>query len=185
MLFDGSGKVSGTYVLEYGSGGPSPVQTITGAFTGTYSSNPDGSGSMTMALDNGVGLTLSMVTEDSGRGLQFVATSCAGGFDLSTTVVGGIGLHAKRSTPGGVAALKGFYGGQFTFSPQPSRSTFVAAFDGAGNVTTSETFVGAGPNVSSAVYPGTYTLNSKGIGAITLAAQPGQGPQNVSDRGHR
>jgi len=170
------GSVSGPYLLEYGSGGPLPV-TTTGAFSGTYTSAADGIGTINISLDNGVALTLAMVMTDGGRGLQLAATSCSGGFDLAASVVGGIGVHANRSTTGGVAALNGSYGGQFTYSPQPSRFPFIASFDGAGNVTLSGTFVGAGPSLQSLVYPGTYTLNGKGMGIITLAPQSGQAAQ--------
>jgi len=176
MNFNGAGSVSGPYLLEYGSGGPLPV-TTTGTFSGTYTSSAAGAGTINISLDNGDALTLDMVTADSGRGLQLVVTSCSGGFDLTASVVGGIGMHANRSTTGGVAALKGSYGGQFAYSPQPSRWPFVASFDGAGNVTVSGTFVGAGPSQQSLVYPGTYTLNGKGMGIITLAPQPGQAAQ--------
>src|SRR5277367_1972110 len=48
MSFDGSGNVKGSYTLEYGSGGVLPVETIPGTFAGTYSSNPDGAGSITI-----------------------------------------------------------------------------------------------------------------------------------------
>lgn len=176
MNFDGTGNVRGPYTLEYGSS-PVPVQTITGNFTGTYSSNPDGTGSITINLDNGDSLTLAMVISDGGHGLDLVATSCSGGFDLSTSVVSGVGVHAKGRVSGSVAALKGSYGGQFSFSPQANRFNIVANFDGAGNVTLSGTFVGVGPGVGSDTYPGTYGVNSNGTGKIILAATPTQSTQ--------
>lgn len=180
MNFDGAGKVNGPYTLEFGSGGPSPVQTISGKSSGTYSSNADGTGSITIHLDNGVVLTLAMVIGDAGRGLELVVTSCSGGFDLSVSVAGGFAARAKQSVAGSVAALSGTYGGQFSFSPQPSRFNMLASFDGAGNVTVTSIFVSVGPSVSSDVYPGAYTVNSNGTGTITLFAVPGQGPQTFA-----
>jgi len=176
MNFDGAGHVRGPYTLEFGSG-PQVVQTINGTFTGTYSSTPDGTGSVTISLDNGVSLTHAMVISDNGHRLDLVATSCSGGFDLSTTVVAGVGVHAKGLVLKSVAALKGAYGGQLAFSPQPSKSNFVASFDGAGNVTFSAAFVGVGPNAISDTYPGTYTVNFNGTGTITLAPTANQSTQ--------
>ena len=57
LRFDGTGNVSGPYTLEFGSGGPLPVTTITGTFSGTYSSNPDNTGTILISLDNGYALT--------------------------------------------------------------------------------------------------------------------------------
>ena len=179
MRFDGTGKVSGPYTLEFGSGGPLPVTTITGAFSGTYSSNPGGTGTILINLDNGYALTLDMTIDDSSHGLQLIATSCSctGGIDLSVSVFSGAGMHAKKLASGSASALNGSYGGQFTFSPQPSRSNTVFSFDGAGNTTMSITFVGTGPNIISAAYTGTYIVNANSTGTITLPAVPGQGQQ--------
>jgi hypothetical protein len=180
MNFDGAGRVSGPYTLEFGSGGPGPVQTINGRFSGSYSSNADGSGSVTIHLDNGTTLTLAMVIADAGHGLEFIVTSCSGGIDLAVSVAGGFAMHAKATVPGAAAALNGTYGGQFSFSPQPSRFNTLVSFDGAGNTTMATTFVSVGPSVSTDVYPGAYTVNTNGTGTITLFAVPNQGPQTFS-----
>src|SRR5437762_234761 len=50
MSLDGAGNLTGSYTAEAGG---NPAQTLTGALTGTYSSNPDGTGTLTMALDLG------------------------------------------------------------------------------------------------------------------------------------
>lgn len=180
MYFDGKGNVGGPFTLEYGSGGPLPATTITSTFTGTYSSNPDETGTITITLTNGITLTLAMVMNDSHRGLELVATGCTGcstGLDLSASVFGGIGMHSKGFVLRPLAALKGSYGSQFTFSPQPLRSISAVNFDGAGNVNMSPTFVGPGPNVQSATYSGTYTVSFNATGTITLSPVSGQGAQ--------
>jgi len=74
MNFDGAGNVTGTYTLQNGG---QPAQTAAGTFTGTNSSNPDGSGSVTITLDVGVTLTFATVVTDGGQGLQLVATNCS------------------------------------------------------------------------------------------------------------
>jgi hypothetical protein len=175
MNFDGTGIVRGPFTLEYGSGGPLPATTIRGTFAGTYSSNTDGTGSITIAISNGVNMTFDMVIADVGHSLELIATSCSGsvGIDLSASVLSGVGMHAKQPP----AVLKGSYGGQFTYSPQPSRGINVATFDGAGNVTMSITFVGTGPTEGSGTYTGTYTVKANATGTLTLAAVPGQAAQ--------
>ena len=178
MRFDGTGKVSGPFVLEYGSGGPLAATTITGTFSGTYSSNPDGTGSISITLSHGIALTLAMVIANSGS-LELIATSCTGapGIELSASVFSGVGVHAKAEISNSLAALQGSYGDQFNYSPQAFSAIGEATFDGAGNVTTAFTFVGTGPSVGSASFPGTYTVNPNAMGTIRLAAEGGQGVQ--------
>jgi len=179
MNFDGAGNVSGPYVLEMGSGGANPKQSIAGSFTGTYSSNPDGTGTISMALDNGDNLTLIMVIDNHGRGLQLAATSwCFPGpvCGLYGAVVSGVGeaqfnggVHPVRA-----GFLNGSYGVQLTKSaPTQGTSLQVVSFDGAGNVTASGTFVDPGPTVASGTLTGTYSVNPDGTGTITFPPQAG------------
>ena len=70
MNFDGAGNVSGPFNFELGSGGSGPKQSIAGSFSGTYSSNPDGTGTISIALGTDLNLTLAMVIDNRGRGLQ-------------------------------------------------------------------------------------------------------------------
>jgi hypothetical protein len=178
MNFDGAGNVSGPYALEVGSGGVSPKQSIAGSFTGTYSTNPDGTGTISMALDNGDNLTLIMVIENNSRGLQLAATSwCSGpACHLVPSVVSGVGEAQFNGGPHPIHTgfLIGSYGVQLTKSaPTEGTSLQVVTFDGAGNVTTSGTFVAPGPNVQSGTLTGTYTVNPNGTGTITFPPQPG------------
>jgi hypothetical protein len=177
MTFDGVGNMSGSYTLELGSGGALPVTTIAGNLTGTYSSNPDGTGSITIALDQGIALTLDMVLDDGGHGLQLAVTSCSGSCDLSGVVISGVGRH-KAMHRKSVASLQGSYGVQFTkASPVPAASLEVASFDGAGNVTLSGTFVGTGGQAASGAFTGTYSVDPDGTGNINLPRTTGQGAQ--------
>jgi hypothetical protein len=176
MKFDGAGNVTGSYNVQLGNQ-PGPA----GAFTGTYSTNTDGTGSVTLALDAGISITFAMIITDGGQGLQFVATGCTDSCDLGGIVIGG----AARAAYAG--SLKGSYGFQFNSSPNPGQSLGVASFDGAGRVAVSLTFVGAGmgPNndphqapVFTGTSAGTYSLNPDGSGVIVLpAAFGGQNDQ--------
>jgi hypothetical protein len=181
MKFDGAGNVTGSYNVQLGDSDSQPASSAAGAFTGTYSTNTDGTGSVTLALDAGISFTFAMIITDGGQGLQFVATGCTDSCDLGGIVIGG----AARSAYAG--SLKGSYGFQFNNSPNPGQSLGVASFDGAGNVAVSLTFVGAGmgPNndphqapVFTGTSAGTYSLNPDGSGVIVLpAAFGGQSDQ--------
>src|SRR5579863_6840672 len=116
MNFDGAGNVTGSYTSEVGSSPTQTSQPVTGALTGTYSSNPDGTGSVTIATAAGITITFAMVITDSGRGLQLVATDCSGGCSIGgTTTISGF-ARAAQAGP-----LKGSYGFQFTQGPQPAQ----------------------------------------------------------------
>jgi hypothetical protein len=173
LNFDGAGNVSGTYTAEQGVTSSQPAQTATGTFTGSYSSNPDGTGTISIALDNGVNANVAMVITDGGKGLQLVQTSCTGSCDLSVAVVRGV-ARATYSGP-----LNGPYGFLLNSSPSPSGAVGVIAFDGGGKVNVSYKSVGVGtdpnrPPVSNGTVTGTYTLNPDGTGTIRIPVQGGQ-----------
>jgi hypothetical protein len=73
MNFDGAGNVTGSYLYEVDANSPSATKTTRGSFSGTYSSNPDGTGSITMALDAGIKLTFEMAIGENGQSLRLVA----------------------------------------------------------------------------------------------------------------
>ena len=170
--FDGAGNVAGTYTVELGSSRTQTSQPITGTFTGTYSSNPDGTGTLTSIADNGTIFTFATASTDGGQGLQLVGTSC------STCDIGGTSIISGFARNAYTGSLNGSYGFQLTNSPIPSASVGVVNFDGAGNVTMSLTFVGLSgtvgkPNIFTGTSTGTYSVNSDGSGNITLTAANG------------
>ena len=172
MTFDGSGNVAGSYTFQRGSTSAKAPQTATGTFTGTYSSNPDGTGSVTMTLGGVLTITFAMVITDGGQGLQLVATNLIGG-DISGSVGSGFARAAYAGSP------KGSYGFQLNNSPLPAGTIGVANFDGAGNVAVSFTSVGVGkdpsqPPVMTGTLTGTYSINPDGSGTINFPAQSGQ-----------
>jgi hypothetical protein len=169
--FDGAGNVTGSYTTEQGSSPTNSSQPVTGTFTGTYSSNPDGTGTLTTTADNGTTFTFAMVSTDGGQGLQFVATNCP--CNMGTTTFSGI---ARAAYTGSLNS--GSYGFQATNSPTPAASLGVVKFDGAGNVSMSVTFVGLSgasgqPNLFTGTSTGTYSSNPDGSGAFTLTAANG------------
>jgi hypothetical protein len=172
MNFDGLGNVSGPYTAESGAG-DQPANSVSGTFTGISSTNPDGTGSVTVALDIGIAIKFATVLTDGGKGFLLALSTCTGSCDISGTVVRGV----ARSIFTG--PLTGSYGFLLNSSPGPSETLGVMNFDGSGNLTMSyKSFIPGGnpnqPPVSSASLTGTYSLNSDGTGMIQLPAQPGQ-----------
>jgi hypothetical protein len=76
MNFDGAGNVTGTGTLKPRDTNNQNAQAVPTTFTGTYSSNPDGTGSLTLNFDVGFSATFAVVTTDGGQGFQFVETDC-------------------------------------------------------------------------------------------------------------
>ena len=68
---DGTNNNTGSYTLLGPQVGPAAA---TGTFTGTYSINPDGTGTLTASLDNGITTTLAIVVTDGGSGLLMLQT---------------------------------------------------------------------------------------------------------------
>ncbi len=180
MNFDGSGNVSGSFTLEYGSGGSLPVETIPGTLTGTYSTTSGGAGSMTLALSNGMSLVLDMVIDGSGHGLQLAVTSCSGGCDLTGILFNGVGEAQYVGAPPPsngrrpIVSPRGAYGFQFNNTPFPGVLIGVDSFDSGGNFTMSFTFVGSGGGIQPGTFTGTYAVNSDGTGTITIPPQGNQ-----------
>jgi hypothetical protein len=185
MNLDGAGHLTGTYTLEVGG---QPAQTMTGKLNGTYSSNPDGTGTLSTALDMGVTVTFAMAITDGGQALQLVATSCTGcnggsdGNGGSSNGGGGgssgggggsvISGNARALSP---ALPSGSYGFQFTKSPSPEGIVGVINFDGAGNLTGSFTDVSGNDSnqpLVTGTFTGTYTPNPDGTGTMNIAVDP-------------
>ncbi|HYL35581.1 MAG TPA: hypothetical protein VEV17_06695 [Bryobacteraceae bacterium] len=72
---DGAGNITGSYTIV-GSAGPNP---LSGSLTGTYTVNPDGTGSTSVSLDVGVSVKQAIVVVDGGSGIQMLQTSTTGG----------------------------------------------------------------------------------------------------------
>ena len=68
---DGANNVTGSYSLQGPDIGPAPAS---GNFMGTYSINPDSTGTLTANLDIGITATLAIVVVDGGSGLLMLQT---------------------------------------------------------------------------------------------------------------
>jgi hypothetical protein len=69
LNLDGAGSANGSYTLVTGHGAAFP-----GRVSGTYSVNPDGTGSMTLVFDFGVTGTVAIIVTDGGSGILMLAS---------------------------------------------------------------------------------------------------------------
>ena len=171
--FDGAGNLTGSYTAQLGPTERRPAVTGTGTLTGTYSSNPDGTGTLTAALDAGLTFTFATVIADGGQSLQLAATGCSGGCNIAGDVISGIARSAYTGP------LKGSFGFHLDSSPEPGTVIGVVNFDGSGNAAVSFTAVAAGHDPSQApvlsgTLAGTYSTNPDGSGMLTLSDASGQ-----------
>jgi hypothetical protein len=177
MNFDGAGNVTGPYTYEVDSNNPKVPKTTPGAFTGTYTINPDGTGSISMNLDNGMMLTLAMVVGEGGQSIQLVASNFTFPAPCGCNIDFGVFSGIARAMP--AASLSGAFAYQTSYVPNASGSLGVLTFDGAGNVSISAVLIGTTDNNGQPAAPfpyaqsGTYTVNPDGTGSFSLAAVTG------------
>lgn len=180
MNWDGAGNVTGSYTAEQGVDGNQPQQNAAGSLTGTYSTKPDGTGSITLALDLGITATFAVVMADGGQSMQMVLTNCRfgpEGCNLYPSVFSGVARAAQT------APLNGSYAIQMANAPVPSGTIGTAKFDGAGNVVLSYTTVNIGnddksgvPPIINATLTGTYSVNPDGTGTMKFATGQSASP---------
>jgi hypothetical protein len=166
MTFDGSGNLTLSMTMNTAN----TVTTYTG--TGTYSVAKEGSGSMSFTLSGGLNFTETMVLDSSGKGFQFVQTSCNGCGDTTdvstgTAVAMGASSFTNASLKGNYEWLTAKWASEGGPNAEVELGTMI--FDGKGNVKGSSTDDYAG-TVSSLTFTGTYTVNSDGSGSMTLTA---------------
>jgi hypothetical protein len=175
MNLDGAGGATATATIQNGAGPRHLAETDTLPLAGTYSTKPDGTGTLKLGAEGSLTLTFAMVISDGGQYLQLLATGCSVGPDDCGGPYTSVSAGIARATNGGAASLNGSYGFQLNSSPVPSTSVGVLKFDGAGNATISYTQVGTSNDFSlkaapsaSATMSGTYTMNPDGTGSIAL-----------------
>jgi len=169
MTFDGAGNVSGSFTLNEAGN----VQTAT--FSGTYSVQSNGTGSISLTVENKFNVTLAFVIDASTKNFQFLQTNCGGG-SCGNWVNSGTAI-AQVSTSFSNASVKGAYGwltNKWTSDPnqQAEAVVGVATFDGAGNMKVSATDNTAG-TVRTGKLSGTYSVNSDGTGSWVLKDSKG------------
>jgi hypothetical protein len=82
VYLDGAGNVFGFYTITGNTGASAP---LTGTLKGTYSVNPDSTGSFSVTLDIGFSVTYSMVITDGGSGILMLLTGGTGGLKTANS----------------------------------------------------------------------------------------------------
>ena len=188
LNFDGAGKVTGSFTIAFAQENPGPNDPpsglgIPGALTGTYSSNPDGTGKMNIGGTIGpisgnvanFNSTLAMVITDGGAGLQLVQTDPGGQLNSGTARAIGTVSGIPPNTSYGFQINKWtIFGGQQGVRPEVIIGALT--FDGAGKVTVPITDVHASQDPSTETFTasGTYSTNADGTGLMTLDVGGGQ-----------
>ena len=141
MNFDGAGNVSGSGTFKPRSTNGQDAQAIPTSFNGTYSGNPDGTGTATLVFDIGLNATLAVVTTDGGHVLQLLQTGCTPcGIDFplqgaagatSFTITGGLPISlfyngAKGNIPVTLSGASSAGGGALVFTAAPATGTGTA-----------------------------------------------------------
>jgi hypothetical protein len=181
LNFDGAGKVTGSFtdVLAQQNSG----QGIPGTLIGTYSSNPDGTGKMSLAGTLGpvfgqvvnFNSTVAMVITDGGAGFQWVGTDPGGKVTSGTARAIGTVSTIPPNTSYGVQINRWtVFGGQQ--GVRPDVIIGVTNFDGAGKVALAITEMRASqdPAAQAGTLTGTYSTNADGTGLMTLDLGGGQ-----------
>ena len=162
LNFDGAGNISGSYTLVTKS-----YAVLTGAMTGTYSGNPDGSNTVSLTFDIGATLTAAVVATDGGTGLQFLVT---GGNAVSPgqIVTGTARIQSAQGTM--PAGSYGYLLNRWPDANHDSQGIFgVLNLDGAGNVRGSYAIARTtDPTFFSGTLTGAYSINPSGAGSLTV-----------------
>ena len=173
MNFDGAGNLTGSLIFERGGTSTKPVQSVAAALTGTYSSNPDGTGGLTGTIADGAGnqltFTFDTVIAEGGQSLQLISSGPDGNSSRGE-VLGGSARAGFAGSP------KGSYAFQLTSSPVPALTIGVLSFDGAGKAVMTFKSVDsdpANPVQSSGSLAGTYDVKPDGTGTIDLTPSSG------------
>ncbi len=164
ITFDGIGDMSESYTgMVNGS-------LVSGTFTGTYTVNPDGTGTINFSTGWQWAIVLNSTSGKIAHGIQLLLTSNLGYNEVGTSTAG---LQSTTAKTYSAANLKGdfsFVYNDWTADPsQPDDDgDGLFIFDGKGNVKGSSSDMQGG-TLQTETFTGTYTVNSDGSGAISLS----------------
>src|SRR5437879_4247569 len=81
MNLDGAGGATATSTAQNGAGPRHLSETDTIPLAGTYSTKPDGTGTLKLGIEGDLTATFAIVISDGGQYLQLLATGCSVGPD--------------------------------------------------------------------------------------------------------
>jgi hypothetical protein len=174
MNLDGTGNVTGSYTLQNGANPGQTQQTATGSFSGTYSGNPDGTGSITLQFD-GFSLTFATVTTDGGQGIQLLSTAGGGG---ASSVLGGGAISLQGPAP----ALRGAVPAQLFLDSSATGNVSLSASGtlNAGTILYTASGNGSGTVQCDDGSTGNWTASVAAFTAVVNVKTPPPGGANAS-----
>ncbi len=165
MTFDGVGNFTESYTgMVNGS-------LVASTVTGTYTVNPNGTGTISFSSGWQWAIVVSSTSAKIARGIQLLIVTNLGYNEVGTSTALLQSSTAKTYT---VAHLKGNFGFQTNeWTADPSQPIYAGnglfTFDGKGNVKGSSSSMEGGGTLQTETFTGTYTVNSDGIGTISLS----------------
>jgi hypothetical protein len=165
MTFDGVGNFTESYTgMVNGS-------LTAGTFTGTYTVNPDGTGTLTFSSGWQWAIVVNSLSAKVAHGIQMLPITDLPPNEVGTSTALLQSATAKTYT---VANLKGNFSFQSNeWTADPSQPIYAGnglfTFDGKGNVKGSSSYMQSGGTVQTETFTGTYAVNSDGSGTISLS----------------
>jgi len=165
MTFDGVGNVTESYTgMVNGS-------LIAGTFTGTYTVNTNGTGTIAFSPGWQWAFVINSTSAKIAHGIQLLLVTNLGDNEVGTSTALLQSSTAKTYT---MATLKGNYSFQADeWTADASQPIYAGnglfTFDGKGNVKGSSSSMEGGGTLQTQTFTGTYTVNSDGIGTISLS----------------
>lgn len=164
MTFDGAGNFTESYT---GMVNGSPV---TGTFTGTYTVNSDGTGTISFSSGWQWAFVINSISKVA-HGIQLLLITNLGYNEVGTSTAL---LQSSTSNSYTVANLKGSFSFQTNeWTADPSQPIYAGnglfTFDAKGNVKGSSSYMEGGETLQTETFTGTYTVNSDGSGTISLS----------------
>jgi len=163
MSFDGAGNVTESYT------GMINGSLITGTYSGTYTVNPNGTGTLTYP-----GLQFTFVVNSTSakiaHGIQLLGILNYGYNEVGTSTAL---LQSTTANTYSAANLRGNFSFQYDeWTADPTQTYYAGnglfSFDGKGNVRGSSSSMENG-TLQTNTFTGTYTVNSDGSGTISLS----------------
>ena len=172
LTADGAGNLTGNGTLSLNG------SIIRRTFTGTYTINPDGTGSMVLYPTFGPNIHADLVLASGGRSVKFVLS------DANNALTGTMRTQAQTQVYD-VSSMNGGYEFNLTgsaFEPDGTRDLItevgLLTADGHGGLSGSATLSLNG-DIIRRTFTGNYTVNANGMGTIVL--YPSFGPTIDAD----
>ena len=171
LAFDGKGGLTGSDTYSYDG----QIQPRT--LTGTYTISTDCTGTATLSDNLGNSAHLNLVVVDNGQSIQFAQS------DSGTVISGSAAMQQTNCTTETISGSYGFAINGWLFDTSGNQYAFSDSgkltFGGTGSSLTLHDTTSTAGTVVTRNISGTYSVNSKCIGVVTLT-DPSVGTSNLN-----